>query len=62
MMPILINSKKYFGRNLRNFNVKVEFISESLFDHINAGSGWNNNIWFMFDKMPQKFVLYGMLC
>ena len=36
MMPILLNSK-YFGRNLRNFNIKVEFISGSLFDHINAG-------------------------
>ena len=42
MMPILLNSN-YFGRNLRNFNIKVEFISESLFDQINAGSGWNNN-------------------
>ena len=42
MMPILLNSK-YFGRNLRNFNIKVEFISESLFDQINAGIGWNNN-------------------
>ena len=38
MMPILLNFK-YFGRNLGNFNIKVEFISGSLFDHINAEIG-----------------------
>ena len=36
MMPIWLDSK-YFCRNLRDFNVKVEFISGLLFDHIYAG-------------------------
>ena len=48
---------------IKGFNlwVWVLFVGSS-FNKLYGGSGYNNNAWFVFDKMPQKILCYLECC